>query len=86
MHAALNADAPPVVNDCHRDIVRHEIVTWTQTIAVNAVADVAFNAVVFVLQASHLFVVEGADEVIEVSVCESKEHGFGEWFEVLDDL
>ena len=86
MHAALNADAHPVVNDCHRDIVRHEIVTWTQSIAVDAVAEVAFNAVVFVLQAPHLFVAEGGHEVIKVSVRESKEHGFGEWFEVLDDL
>ena len=86
MHAALNADAHPVVNDCHRDIVWHEIVAWTQTIAVDAVAEVASNAVVFVLQASHLFVAEGADEVVEVSVCQSKEHGVGEWVEILDDL
>ena len=86
MHAALNADALPVVDDCHRDIVWHEIVARTQTIAVDAVADVAFDAVVFVLQASHLFVAEGADEVIEVSVRESKEHGVGEWVKVLDDL
>ena len=86
MHAALNADALPVVNDCHRDIVGHEIVAWTQTVAVDAVAELASNAVVFVLQASHLFVAEGADEVIEVSVCESKEHGVGERVKVLDDL
>ena len=86
MHAALNADAHPVVNDCHRDIVWHEIVAWTQTIAVDAVAEVASNAVVFVLQASHLLIAEGADEVVEVSVYEFEEHGFGEWVQVLDDL
>lgn len=86
MHAALNADVLPVVNDCHRDIVWHEVVARTQTITVNAVAEVAYNAVVFALQASHLFVAEGADEVVEVSVCEAKEHGVGEWVKVFDDL
>ena len=86
MHAALNTDAPPVFNDYYRDIVWHEIVARTQTIAVNAVAYVAFNAAAFVLQASHLFIAEGFDEIVKVSVCESKEHGVGEWVKVFDDL
>ena len=86
MHAALNADAPPVFNDCHRDIVWHEIVARTQTIAVDAVAYVAFDAVMFVLQASHLFIAEGFDEIVKVSVRESKEHGVGQWVKVFDDL
>ena len=86
MHAALNADAPSFLNDCHRNIVWHEIVAWTQTIAVDAVADVAYKAVVFLLQASHLFVGEGSDEVIEVYVRGFQEHGVGEWVQVLDDL
>ena len=54
--------------------------------AIDAVAEVEFEAVVFVLQAPHLFVAEGPDEVVEVPVCESYDHGLGKWFEVFDDL
>ena len=54
--------------------------------AVGAVAEAVARAVVFVFQAAHLFVAEGADEVVEVSVCEAKEHGGGERFQVFDYL
>ena len=70
MHPAFNANTPPVLKECNRDVVGHEIVAWAKTMAVDAVTEVEFEAVVFVLQTSHLFVVEGANELVEVSVCE----------------
>ena len=51
---------------------------WAETMAVHAAAEFVVTAVDFVLQAAHFFVAEGSDEVVEVLVCESEEHGSGE--------
>lgn len=54
--------------------------------AIDAAAEAVANAVSFLLQNSHLFVAGGLDEVVEVLVRKSEEHGGGKDFEVFDDL
>ena len=54
--------------------------------AILAVAELVGVAVGFVFQEAHLIVADGVDEVVEVLVCESQEHGGGEQFQIFDDL
>lgn len=70
MHATFNAETPSVFvfNVSEIGIAGHEIAIWVETTAIHAVAEVELDAAVFVLQAPHLFVAEGADEVIEAPV------------------
>ncbi len=75
-HAAFDAD-PLLGKDCE-EVRRHEIVAWAETVAIYAVLEVVVNAVAFVFQATHLFVAEGGNQVVEVLVREPEEHGDGE--------
>lgn len=83
-HAAFDAD--PVFRKHCIEVVWHEIVAWAKTLAVRAAAETAMRAVGCVFHAAHLFIAERANEVVEVPVCESEEHGGGEHFKTLDDL
>ena len=58
-HAAFDADSP-LGKDCD-EVVWHEIVAWAKTMTVHAVLEVVVKAVVFVFQATHLFVAEGVN-------------------------
>ena len=75
-HAAFDADSL-LDKDCE-EVRRHEIVAWAKTVAIYAVLEAVVNAVAFVFQATHLFVAEGGNQVVEVSVRESEEHSGGE--------